>query len=369
MQMETTLNKEKFKSIQEIFEGINLKMTFKKKRLVIILVVIFFIVSTIYSFLDKNETIVNVSFNPIKEDSCFQINIKDKYYEIERFGSGTSSKITVISQYFELNKSKHSRTEYLIWLRNLFLSVSSPLIIFTNSKNPFKDLIEERIKRKYHTTLYITATIWNIMKENELIRNRNYTYSYQNKQQLLDREKIIHNPNLYALWNLKSFICAKVAQENFYESSTFIYTDSGAFRSRVYEDWPDEEFVMQVKDHIQDKMLFGQLSDEKVMLKKQRFPDLDLIEGTFFMGTKKALLSFKEEFWRIHDKLFDEEKFVGKDQTLMNIYAFANSSNSVKLKVWERLCTEEYDEWFFYQCYFAKQAFYSCSNPKMSLLS
>jgi hypothetical protein len=222
-----------------------------------------------------------------------------------------------------------------------------------------------------------------------LIRNKNYTYNYQNKQHKLDRENHIHNPNLYALWNLKSFISDKVARENPYGSSTFIYSDgnilslsflkllrfcyfiliAGAWRIRVYEDWPDVDFVMNVSKLLQDKMLFGQLINEADVLKGSTFPDLDLIEGTFFMGSKNALKSFKEDFWKLHDQMFDEGKFVGKDQTLMNLYAFNISLKSVKLKIWKLSCNTTYNPWFFYQCYFANKTFYSCSNPKISLLS
>jgi hypothetical protein len=126
---------------------------------------------------------------------------------------------------------------------------------------------------------------------------------------------------------------------------------------------------MNVSNFLQDKMLFGQLINETNILNGPTFPDLDLIEGTFFMGSKNALKSFKEDFWKLHDKLFDEGKFVGKDQTLMNLYAFNISSKSVKLKIWKRSCSTTYNPWFFYQCYFANKTFYSCSNPKMSLLS
>ena len=292
---------------------------------------------------------------------------KQSYYTIERYGSLESSSVTVISVYFRLDKSKHSDDAYKKWLRNFFLSVSSPLVIFTD-KNSIGDLLELRNLLQLPTTLYVTNSIWNVMNENGEKRNRNYTFNYQNKQHSLDREKHIHNPNLYALWNLKSFIVDKIAQDNLYKSSAFIYTDSGAWRNHILENWPDQNIVMNLTSFLKDKILLGQLSHESNALRNQNFPDLDLIEGTFFMGSQKALHHFKEGFWRIHDDRFDKGLFVGKDQVLMNIYAY-NMSNSVKLDIWRRKCSSNFDEWFFYQNFLALDKYYPCTGQRESLLS
>ncbi len=291
---------------------------------------------------------------------------KPSYYTIERYGSLESSKVTVISVYFRLDKSKHSDDSYKKWLKNFFLSVSSPLVIFTD-KNSIGDLLELRNLLQLPTTLYVTNSIWNVMNENAKKRNRNYTFNYQNKQYLLDREKHIHNPNLYALWNLKSFIVDKIAQDNLYKSSAFIYTDSGAWRNHILENWPDQNVVMNLTSFLNDKILLGQLSHESNALSKSDF-DFDLIQGTFFMGSQKALHHFKQGFWRIHDDRFDKGLFVGKDQVLMNIYAY-NMSNSIKLDIWRRKCTSNFDEWFFYQNYLALDKYYPCTGQRESLLS
>ena len=200
-------------------------------------------------------------------------------------------------------------------------------------------------------------------------RHQDYVANYKNVQHSLDREKHIHNPHLYALWNLKSYISKKIAEDNVYKSSTFIYTDAGAWRQGPFSQWPDQEFVLQVKQKIGDKMLFGQLTEETTLLSDKNFPDLNLIEGTFFMGSRQALANYYSAFWDIHDSRLNRGEFIGKDQTLMNIYAFNSSQASVKLKIWKRVCSSYSDEWFFYQYYFAKQEAYRCSGPKLSLLS
>ena len=317
--------------------------------------------------------LVQIYLENFSFDWNHQPSIEQKeFYKIERYGSLAPSNVTVISQYFYLEKSKHSYREYKEWLTNFFTSVSSPLVIFTDRNFIIQDLIKIRIGFDYPTTLYITDSIWNLMSENEIKRNRNYKSNYKRRQLKLDREKKIHNPDLYAVWNLKSFIVDKLAQENLYNSTAFVYSDSGAWRQQVLERWPDQSQVLNLIDRLNEKILLGQLCDVKECPdgKKRNFPDFDIIEGTFFMGSKKALNYFKEEFWSIHDEKLDKGEFVGKDQIIMNIFAFHNktSSNSIKLDIWRRKCNITFDNpWNFYQNYLAWD--YPCANNRESLLS
>ena len=71
--------------------------------------------------------------------------------------------------------------------------------------------------------------------------------------------------------------------------------------------------------------------------------------------------------------LKDRGLFVGKDQTMINIYGFqASPGSSVKLQSWKRPenCKVNYDDWFFYQLFFAVAKFYKCSyTDRLSLLA
>ena len=257
------------------------------------------------------------------EFSIFDRRQTHNLYTVERYGPLVSSNVTVISHYFQLKKSKHSIVDYKKWVRNFFISVSSPLVIFTDKQSFIQELLELRTLLNQPTTLYVTDSIWNVLKENEGIRKLNYISNYKKEQLKLDREKQIHNSNLYALWNLKSFVTDKIAQENFYNSSAFIYSDSGAWRHQIIKDWPDNYQVMSLIEDLNDRVLLGQLDDEKKFIYKNcQFPDIDLIEGTFFMGSQKAVHHFKEEFWHIHDKKLQKGEFIGKDQILMNIILY-----------------------------------------------
>ena len=303
------------------------------------------------------------------------INFKPEY-KIERFGSHDTRKVTVVSHYFHLKQSKHSTREYTKWLRKFLLSVTSPLVLFTDKHASIHDVLVLRNLFQYPTTLYITDNIWFIMRDLELERNRNYTWNYKNVQLKLDSESHIHTPDLYALWNLKTFMVDKIAKENYYKSSTFIYTDSGAWRDQVIKNWPDETFVDKLNHLSRGRILLGQLREKTSKSEgKIVFPYFDLIEGTFFMGSKEAVSYFKEEFWRIHDERFDRGEFVGKDQILMNVFAFNNQNASLKLEIWKRDCYLECNlcnvDWFFYQRYLASNEYYykNCIRNKDSLLA
>ena len=94
-------------------------------------------------------------------------------------------------------------------------------------------------------------------------------------------------------------------------------------------------------------------------------PEWDLIEGTFFAGSMKAIEDFATQFYFIHDIRFDKGLFIGKDQTLYNI--FVTQKATVRLNAFKNDCA--FNEWFFFQIWLAKDSQYKCSIPKFDLLN
>ena len=154
--------------------------------------------------------------------------------------------------------------------------------------------------RKIHpTTFYIIDSHWDILTEIEKTRGLHYKLRYIHIQNKKDREKRIHSPDLYLIWNMKSFIANKICKENPYNSTNFIYTDSGAWRQNPIPNWPDVSFVNRIVKLLNNKILFGQISDEKPF----NF-QLDFIEATFFAGSRIAIDNFYNDFWKLHDEKF-----------------------------------------------------------------
>jgi len=86
----------------------------------------------------------------------------------KRSGSGSGSgryQTTVISEYFKIKKSKHSDLEYQSWIKNILISVKSPLILFTDNNSISNDLLE--LRKNLTTKLYIYSSHWEILKEIE----------------------------------------------------------------------------------------------------------------------------------------------------------------------------------------------------------
>ena len=88
-----------------------------------------------------------------------------------------------------------------------------------------------------------------------------------------------------ALWNLKPFMVMKAVEANTYGSQFFIFTDAGAWRLKVFQKWPDYNFVKQVSEQIGDSPLFGQ-----VVYGFRNYPWDDLIQATWFTGSAKSLV-------------------------------------------------------------------------------
>ena len=278
-----------------------------------------------------------------------------------------SHQVTVVSTYFYLNKSKHSHEEYTNWMRNFFMSVTSPLVLFTDGKSISSKLMN--LRGQLPTKLYIVDSHWNILEEIENKRGKHYSVVYKQEQSRLDPEKSIHSTDLYVLWNMKSYITKKIAQENPFNSSVFIYSDSGAWRDKPFYNWPDVSMVLNVSKLIKDKILFGQISNSGLET-STKFPVCDIIEGTFFMGNAKAIRNFEKEFWRLHDLRIEQGLFVGKDQTIMNLIAFNSSMaySTARLRTWKLGCVQPVNVWFFYQYFFAKDSYYECERPRENFL-
>lgn len=114
------------------------------------------------------------------------------------------------------------------------------------------------------------------MGELEKLRKREYTKYYKVKLYEMDKEKRMHSPELYAVWNLKTYIATLVSRFNPFRSQFFIYTDTGAWREREFTNWPDDEFVRKVADLLDNRVLYGQIRNPTV---KNFSPYIDFIEG------------------------------------------------------------------------------------------
>ena len=103
-------------------------------------------------------------------------NIQNIYKIIQINGSKSTNLITIVSIFFSFEKSKHTKEEYKIWCETFLKSISSPLVAFIDYKS--LDLFNRTIREQNLTaTFYVTESIWDIMRELEIYRNKSYIYS------------------------------------------------------------------------------------------------------------------------------------------------------------------------------------------------
>lgn len=329
----------------------------KNKFKLVIIIIIILILIYVYSLKISN-------YHDFIELINEKIDKRRIDYKIERYGSNETRNITVIACYFKIQRSKHNHKKYEKWMIKFLASVSSPLVLFTSEASFDRKLL--KFRQNYPTTLYKIDSHWSILKNIEQLRNKTYIKNYKSNQFILDPEKIKHNSDLYVIWNMKSFLVNKIAQLNPYNSNVFIYSDIGAWRNEIIIDWPNESVVENLMHILNNRILFGQISNSKIK-KLLFYPQGDFIEGGFFMGNKNAIQWFENNFWNLHDSRMKKNYFIGKDETLMNLLAFEPKTmySIVRLNA-DNDCT--YERWFFYQYFLASNYYYECFLNRNKLL-
>ena len=324
--------------------------------------------------LKYNKYFISLSLISIIFILIFNYSLYDRHYYSSEELTDLNQYTTVISMYFPLIKSKHSQDEFYRWNKNALMSIKAPFVLFTDNKTKYS--FEQIKPNQSKITYFIYKDIWDLMNELENTRNKIYINEYKNNQWQKDPEKNIHNPELYAIWNLKAFICNKTIHLNPYHSKFFIYTDLGAWRHQIIPNWPDQNFTQILHKKLNNRMLFGQINyvDDSNLFEITR----DSIEGTFYAGSKLAIKKYADSFYDVHDdRLFNKNLFIGKDQTHMNYLVYkTNSSSYVLLKTWKlhdcNLNKDKiiYDPWLFYQQYFSLEIYFYCSyEKKLSILT
>lgn len=273
-----------------------------------------------------------------------------------QIGSETRNDLTIVTIYFKLNHSKFSDDAYKEWARNFFSSANNcPLIIFTDpgSADFLAGLARQTPNAK---TIFLISDIWQVMKqlETERAHTLNYRALYEGEQFEKDPEKALHSPELYAIWNSKAYLVSKAIEHNIYRSKYYMYTDIGAFRYRPYSEWPDYEFTLLTLRNLNHRVLFGKMNREPTgpILSSKT----DFVQGGFFAGSQQALARYALKFYEIHDEHLTKGVFVGKDQTIMNIFSVMLHPE-LSCLLWEPhlddKCIRNFGIWFFYQFYFA----------------
>ncbi|KAG5636696.1 hypothetical protein H0H81_007125 [Sphagnurus paluster] len=181
-----------------------------------------------------------------------------------------------------------------------------------------------------------------------------------------DREREIHNPELYAVWNGKPWLLNQALLHLQTDSNAYDYafwSDAGSFRdAHAFGAWPDPERVKEVFAAASRRRSQPEASRDGYMVffplmkppgmgehnwRVEKGPiDIDFSEGSFFGSTPSGIAWLAAAFYAIHDHYINTTPppqdqhhphapattpgtsrsppfhFVGKDQTLFNTLMF-----------------------------------------------
>ncbi|KAG6897502.1 hypothetical protein C0992_000932 [Termitomyces sp. T32_za158] len=171
-----------------------------------------------------------------------------------------------------------------------------------------------------------------------------------------DRERTIHNPDLYAIWNAKPWLLDHALRSFSHSDYDFAFwVDAGSFRGpHPFRQWPDPRRIEKIfSSSNKDKVLiplYGVPGLKEYAWSFETGPvDMDLSEGSFFGSTPSGISWFFRTFYETHDWYINTSPpaerfppnarplspfqstahtpctpfhFVGKDQTLINTMLF-----------------------------------------------
>lgn len=253
---------------------------------------------------------------------------------------------TIVTAYFNLHSTaKHSSGAYSEWVASFYKNINNAMVIFTDGHTIHEI---EGLRAGKPTIFYVYDNLWALPKLAAA------SETYKTEQHAKDPESAMHVPDLYFIWNSKLFMVNETATQNLFHSRYFAWVDSGAFRRpHNLKMWPDERQVTTLFQGNEGRIMLGLMYEPPLENVKTWSESMgpymsDSIQGGFFVGEKKTIRWYADEFYRIHDVDAQNGYFVGKDQNLMNQIALMHPEKFFLLdtRAIKDACG---DPWFYFE--------------------
>jgi len=227
--------------------------------------------------------------------------------------------VTVVSAYYEI-KSKRSKEEYLERIKRFWSYIPCNLVFFTDKEHrPFIEDVRKDFKDK-------TKVVTLELEEFEALKK--YGKTFWEKQYEIDFEKY-HFPDLYMVWFEKKEFVLKSIELNPFNSEYFVWCDAGI-------SYPNTELATNV-DKFKEFPISSKIPNDKMLLLKLKdFSDIKLetnfrsvpesIAGNIFAGPKNIWKQYSKEYDEMIQHFINNNKFVGKDQSIMASLYIKNSN-------------------------------------------
>lgn len=237
--------------------------------------------------------------------------------------------VTIVSAYY-IVPSKHSPVQYKSWITN-FLKVQSPIVLFVSPE--YSQLI-----RKLRGGLPL------LLIEQEFQECYMWkTYEKQwNEQLALDEfAHVGHSPELYAIWANKHKWVIEAIQQNPFNTSYFVWCDSGAFREEyenptIYLKFPQEYAFTP------GKILCLAVNSCNSAHSSNIEPCKCIIGGGIWGGDMQACETFSKSYEKMLNVYFNKQIYAGSDQNIMasltreepGLFTVVKPHDNVSCNVW-----------------------------------
>ncbi|KAF5374640.1 hypothetical protein D9615_008933 [Tricholomella constricta] len=289
-------------------------------------------------------------------------------------------RILLVSALFPLERAKHSQDDYRHWLQHFLGPTGIQCDIYFYTTPELQPLLQSlHHSRSQSQSQSHTLTINTTFPSPFSIPSLAAHQPKYAQMHAWDREKHIHSPELYAIWNAKPYFLEQalanlrsLRHAHDYDYDYAFWTDAGSFRDpHGYRVWPDPKRVEEVFRAAREEAGAGEEVDQ-VLVPLYMLPgkkeyawtvdkgpvdaEDDFSEGSFFGSTPAGIAWYTRTFYAMHDRYIsstphpapprsahhphhphapkpdpspnpDPEQripfhFVGKDQSLMNALLF-----------------------------------------------
>lgn len=157
----------------------------------------------------------------------------------------TTPSVLIVSAFFPLSKSKHSISDYNGWLSRFLQPITTPIYIFTTpDMGPIIQSLRGDLPITINTTFQSPFDIPPL--KDGLIGGKTFREKYE-EMWGWDREKHVHNPELYAIWTAKPYFLDEGMRNSKGNYDYAFWNDAGSFReSHMYSSWPDPKRVKEI---------------------------------------------------------------------------------------------------------------------------
>ncbi|KAF5317015.1 hypothetical protein D9611_003648 [Ephemerocybe angulata] len=277
----------------------------------------------------------------------------------------SAPRILLVSALYPLGRAKHSHDDYKWWLGNFLSHITTDVYFFAppvleqtvqqaRSANRSKDApFFMKLNTSYESAFSVPP-----------LRGREEAYEEMHGK---DREKNMHAPELYAIWNAKPFFlneAAKEMKERWKREYDYVFwVDAGSFRiDHHYRDWPNPRTVeVLFQTPAGPHPIFIPLANIPTYRYRSWQEDMgpideDISEGSFFGGSPDAIEWYASTFYAYHDHYLSMGYFVGKDQTFINSILLLFPERFITLWKRDPLLRSQFwppgrcgNEWFYYE--------------------